>query len=183
MKLYSQSLFFIPSMLSLSNILYIFVVIFYRKWLMWNRGWYGCWHPNFGRQGSTKCRYKSNRSIIKLSKTLMYQTYYMNEWGIYKKSHTQCKNDIFNKFMFYYSPGSTKNSSKRKHKRIPWTDAEKKAINSELGHFISKMKVSGKLECHRCLRNKKELSWRSWKDSQNCSDHEKKVWHQTLNHF
>ena len=100
MILYSQSLFFIPSMLSLSNILYIFVVIFYRKWLMWNRGWYGCWHPNFGRQGSTKCRYKSNRSIIKLSKTLMYQTYYMNEWSIYKKSHTQCKNDIFNKFMY-----------------------------------------------------------------------------------
>nr|XP_022312129.1 uncharacterized protein DDB_G0279979-like [Crassostrea virginica]XP_022312130.1 uncharacterized protein DDB_G0279979-like [Crassostrea virginica]XP_022312131.1 uncharacterized protein DDB_G0279979-like [Crassostrea virginica]XP_022312132.1 uncharacterized protein DDB_G0279979-like [Crassostrea virginica]XP_022312133.1 uncharacterized protein DDB_G0279979-like [Crassostrea virginica] len=54
--------------------------------------------------------------------------------------------------------GSTKNSSKRKHKRIPWTDAEKKAIKSELGHFISKMKVPGKLECHRCLRNKKELS-------------------------
>ena len=81
----------------------------------------------------------------------------MNE--AYTKSHIHNAKMIYLiKLLFKYSPGSTKNSSKRKHKRIPWTDAEKKAINSELGHFISKMKVPGKLECHRCLRNKKELS-------------------------
>ena len=33
---------------------------------------------------------------------------------------------------------------------------QKKGIKSELSHFISKMKVPGKLECDRCLRNKEE---------------------------
>jgi hypothetical protein len=52
-------------------------------------------------------------------------------------------------------------------KRVPWSDAEKKAVRSELGDFITKMKVPGKLECDWCLKKKTELSRRSWKDVKN----------------
>lgn len=41
---------------------------------------------------------------------------------------------------------------------------EKKAVKSELGHFISKLKVPGKLECDK---KRKELSRRTWKDVKN----------------
>lgn len=55
-------------------------------------------------------------------------------------------------------------ASSSKSKRRPWTREEKKAVDEELGTLIRRMKVPGKLDCDRCLRNKSILSKRTWKD-------------------
>lgn len=44
---------------------------------------------------------------------------------------------------------------KRRSRRVPWTDSEKKAVKAELGHFITKLMVPGKLDCDKCLKKKK----------------------------
>lgn len=56
---------------------------------------------------------------------------------------------------------------KRRSRRVPWTDSEKKAVKAELGHFITKLMVPGKLDCDKCLKKRKELSRRTWKDIKN----------------
>lgn len=56
---------------------------------------------------------------------------------------------------------------KRRSRRVPWTDSEKRAVKAELGQFISKLKVPGKLDCDTCLKKRKELSRRTWKDIKN----------------
>ena len=57
--------------------------------------------------------------------------------------------------------------SKRTVKRIPWTEEERSAVNSEIEHFLRIRKTPGKLDCDNCLRKYQCLSRRNWKDIKN----------------
>ncbi|XP_044078404.1 uncharacterized protein LOC122888253 [Siniperca chuatsi] len=49
----------------------------------------------------------------------------------------------------------------------PWSEAERTAVNKQLGKFMAERRVPGKEDCVKCITQEKSLDQKSWKDVKN----------------